>query len=122
MRAKKNAAATKPKKVAAKKPTPKRAKRELTPEQLEAKKVKTEKAKISALKKAALDPPMNRAVSAYVMFVKEKTAKTEGEAKLESQAATERMRSAARDWKALSPAEHEVNTHLTVFVSNVVLH
>jgi hypothetical protein len=99
-KAKKKVAAAK--KAKAKARPKKRTRKELTEEQQAAASARLAKAKIADLKKAALNPPKARTVTAYMMFTKEKYSSSRDTSFADS------VRSVAQEYKALSPAELEV--------------
>ena len=91
------------KKAAAKKIPTKPVKRRLTAAQKEVAKQKLEKAKVTDLKNAALDPPKIPRNNAYNIYVAEKAKGAKGNT-------TGLVKSLAQEWKQVTPAEREVTT------------
>lgn len=91
----------------------------MTPEQLEQKKAKLQKAEITELKKAALNPPLPSSTNPWLVFVREKSK--ELKTAIESAPSkypkdvkyvlSEHSRNAAAAWKALSAGELEHYNH-----------
>lgn len=87
-----------------------KAKRTLTPEQLEKKKAAAKKAENKELKKAALDPPNVPVASAYHVFIKEQSGKLKEQSANGNQKAAiaEFGKTVSAAWRSLSPGELEV--------------
>lgn len=95
-----------------------KAKKALTPEEKAAKKEKAvakkarakvtaEKTKLADLRQAALKPPkLSRAANAYLTFVTEKMKD-----KVAYEANKDKMKDIARQWKNITPSEHEVRRY-----------
>lgn len=103
----------------------KKAKPELTPEQVEKKKAVLQKAEIKDLKKAALEPPArNNHTSAWLVFAKEKGSELRERIANESDSngkaspaiiqaqLSAHIRNVAAAWKNVTPSELEVCTWL----------
>lgn len=100
------------KKSTAKKSTTRRARKPLTDEQKAVKAGRIERAKITELKKVALSPPKKgRRVNAHTMLLREKTKgqTLPGSSTDRKRAFADRSKEVSREYKNLTPAEHEVS-------------